>query len=368
MAKKIPSVIWYGGGGVVLLVCVSLLIMWLAGFFQPKIGETGHEAAAAEVRTLGDRTVAEAQLIDRPVIETAVGTISAVHETTIAAKILARVIEVNVSAGEEVKEDAVLVRLDDADLRARLQQAESAVLSAQAARDQAQVEFDRIEKLLQSNNAAKIEFQRAQTELRTSESELQRAKQATQELAAILEYATIRSPMSGVVVDKLVEVGDIATPGQPLLKMYDATRMQLVASVRESLTQRLRVGEGIQVRIDSLGKTCTGNVREIVPEAESASRAFSVKVTGPCPPGLYAGMFGRMLIEMDPEQVLVVPAAAIETVGQLSFVDVVDRSGGESVLHRRSVQVGRTFEDDLVEVLSGLAAGEPVALHPGEER
>ncbi|MBU0639655.1 MAG: efflux RND transporter periplasmic adaptor subunit [Planctomycetes bacterium] len=365
MAKRIPPLIWYFGGAVLFLVVVSLLIMGLAGVFHPKIGQDEHGVPEAEVRTLGERPVVEARLVSMPLVETAVGTISAIHETTIAAKILARVTEVNVSAGEQVAEGAVLVRLDDADLRARLEQAAAAVVSATAARDQAQVEFDRINELFEAHNAARIEFERAETELKTATSELQRCQQSRLEIAAILEYATIRSPMSAKVVDKLVEVGDIATPGQPLLKMYDATRMQLVARVRESLTQRLSVGQDIQVRIDALEKTCTGSVREIVPEADAASRAFSVKVSGPCPPGLYTGMFGRLLIPLDPEEVLVIPGTALARIGQLCFVDVVDQVDGKAVLSRCSVQLGRTFEGGNVEVLSGLVAGERVALPPG---
>ena len=217
MAKRIPPLIWYLAGSVLFLVVVSLLIMGLAGVFHPKIGQAEHGVPAAEFRALGERPVAEARLVTMPVVETAVGTISAVHETTIAAKILARVMEVNVSAGEQVEKGAVLVQLDDEDLRARLEQAKAAVASATAARDQAQVEFDRISQLYQAQNAARIEFERAQTELKTTSSELQRSQQSKQEIAAILEYATIRSPMKGTVVDKLVEVGDIATPGQPLL-------------------------------------------------------------------------------------------------------------------------------------------------------
>ncbi len=367
MGKRIPPWVTYSGSGAGLLVIVALLIMWLAGVFHAKVGQAQHPGPAVHVRLLGDRPAIEARLVSVPVVETAVGSIAAVHETTIAAKILARVTEVNASAGEQVQEGAVLVRLDDADLRARLAQAEAAVVSATATRDQAQIEFGRIDELYEADNAAKIEFDRAQTALRTAEAELDRAQRSQQELAAVLEHATIRSPMDGMVVDKLVEVGDVASPGQPLLKMYDPSRMQLVASVRESLTQRLTVGQDIQVRIDALAKTCTGRISEIVPEAESASRAFAVKVTGPCPPGLYTGMFGRLLIPLEAEDVLVIPAAAVERIGQLCLVDVVEGAEGQQVVRRRSVQLGRTLEDGQVEVLSGLTAGEKIALAPAAE-
>ena len=160
-----------------------------------------------------------------------------------------------------------------------------------------------------------------------------------------------------MVIDRKVEPGDTVTPGQVVVSLYDPTRMQLVASVRESLTHRLRVGQDIDVRVEAIDKTCLGRVSEIVPEAESASRTFSVKVTGPCPPGIYSGMFGRLLIPLEEEEVLVVPKGVVRRVGQLDMVDLVD---GDA-LRRRAVQLGRAFGDD-VEVLSGLREGEQVAL------
>lgn len=365
MARRIPPFVWYLGGSLLFLIVVSVLIAGLAGVFHRKIGSTPATRPAAAVRLLGPRPVVAVREVEVPVVEAAVGTIGAVHETTVAAKITARVTEVNVTAGATVQKDAVLIRLDDADLQARVKQAEAAEAAAAATRAQAQIEFERVERLYQSKNAAQIEYDQARTNLETATSNVQAAQQARQGAQAVLDYATIRSPMNGRVIDKLVDVGDIATPGEPLIKMYDASQMQLVASVRESLTHRLHIGEDIPVRIDALNKTCTGQVREIVPEAQAASRSFSVKVSGPCPPGLYTGMFGRLLIPMEPERVLAIPAEAIEHVGQLRFVDVAERNDPNTPVARRAIQPGRTLADGNIEVLSGLAAGELVAVRTG---
>jgi hypothetical protein len=139
--------------------------------------------------------------------------------------------------------------------------------------------------------------------------------------------------------------------------LFDPTHMQLVASVRESLTHRLKVGQNIGVQVEGLNKQCSGKVSEIVPEAQSASRSFQVKVTGPCPPGIYSGMFGRLLIPLQEEEVLVIPRQAVQEVGQLELVEVV--VNGQ--MSRRTVRIGRTLRED-VEVLSGLREGEQVVL------
>lgn len=347
--------------GAAFAAVVVVLMLWLAGVFHPKIDTRRVESAVAARRPVGDREIAPVLLIRVPRMESAVGTIRAVHETAIASKLLAKVVEANVQAGRNVTRGQVLFRLDDEDLQARLEQAGAAVAAARAARDQAIIEFDRVKSLFDRNAAAKIEYDRVATALKTAEAELSRAEQSRREAETILSYATVVSPFDGKVVDKRVEVGDMVTPGQVMLNLYDPTRMQLVASVRESLTQRLRVGQPIDVYVAALDKQCQGRVSEIVPEAETASRTFSVKVIGPCPPGIYTGMFGRLLIPLDEQEVLVAPRGAVRRVGQLELVDVIVADQAGDTLQRRAVVLGREFNGD-VEVLSGLHAGERVAL------
>ncbi|MGD8451008.1 MAG: efflux RND transporter periplasmic adaptor subunit [Phycisphaerae bacterium] len=351
---------------VVFTAVVVVLLMYLAGAFNRKLGAGAHGESAVASRPVGDVPLAEVRLVRVPAQETAVGTIRAVHQVSVASKLLARVLQVNAQAGQHVKTGEMLVRLDDEDLQARVRQAEAAVAAAEAARDQAQIEYDRVHGLYEQGNASRVEYERAETDLRARVAGLDQAKQALQEARTTVAYATIDSPIDGVVVDKRVEVGDMVTPGQVVVTLYDPTRMQLVAHVRESLAQRLRVGEEIGVRVDALHKTCAGQINEIVPEAEAASRSFAVKVTGPCPDGVYSGMFGRLLIPLDDEELLVVPQAAVSKVGQLDLVDVVHDTGADRRLERRAVRLGRTVGTD-VEVLAGLAAGEQVALR-AEER
>ena len=349
------------GVGVVFTAVVVVLLLWLAGVFAPKVGTGEHGPAAVAGRPVGNTPLVAARLVKIPATEPAVGTVRAVHETSVASKLLAKVIAVNAQAGQAVRKGDVLARLDDEDLTARLRQADAAVAAATAARDQARIEYERVNGLYEQGNASQVEWERADTARKTADAELERAQQGRSEAQTNVDYATVRSPIDGTVVDKRVEAGDTAAPGQVLVTLYDPDRMQLVARVRESLAQRLQVGQEIGVRIDALTKTCAGSVSEIVPEAETASRSFSVKVTGPCPPGVYSGMFGRLLIPLDDEEVLLIPRQAVRHIGQLDVVDVAEAAGDQRVLRRRSVQLGRGFDED-VEVLAGLKAGEQVAL------
>ena len=338
---------------------LTVLLLALAGVFTPKVPP--HPPAPAEAGAT-DLRLAEVRSIRRRRYETAVGTIRAVHEAAVASMLLARVTEVRVKAGQAVLAGDLLVRLDDSDLQARLRQAEAAVIAAKEEKQKAERDYKRAQELLPSGGISREDLDHREAARKTTAAALERAEHLVAEAKVILGYAMIRSPITGVVVDKRVEAGDTVSPGRVLVTLYNPKRMQMVVTVPESLASRLAVGQKVAGRLEALSHECQATVSEIVPEAQAASRSFTVKVTGPCPPGVYTGMFGRIYIPLDDEEVVVVPAAAVVHVGQLDMVRVWQ----DGRLERRSIQLGRRFDEDY-EVLSGLKPGEKVVLEKGKE-
>jgi RND family efflux transporter MFP subunit len=351
MAKLLKNV-----GRIVAVVAaaasLTLLLMFLAGFFHQKV--VAHQG---KVHDQSNAPLSAVRLIQKPRYETAVGTIKAVHEAAVASRLLSRVVEINAKASQPVQRDDVLLRLDDKELQARHKQAEAARASAKATLENASAEYERAKRLVSGRSIALQEFDRAATAFRTAQADVARSEQAVHEATALLAHATIRAPLTGIVIDKKVEVGDTVTPGQTLVTIFNPAKMQMLVSVRESLALKLRVGQKVPGRIESLDYEGEATISEIVPEAQATSRSFTVKVVGPCPPGVYSGMFGRIDIPLEDEEIIVVPAAAIRRVGQLEIIQVVE----EGQLLRRNILTGRTIGADL-EVLSGLRPGERVVL------
>lgn len=339
---------------VVLTGGLTLVLLILAGVFTPKVPTDSPTESPA---TTYSEDVVEVRLVRRPRFETAIGTVKAVHEAAVAAKLLARVVEVKVKAGQPVAQNQVLARLDDSDLQARVKQAEANFATAKAAREKAELEYQRARRLIATRAISQTEFEQISAASSTAMAEMSRAQQALREANIVLGYATLRAPINGMVIDKRVEAGDTVTPGQILLSLYDPTRMQMIVSVRESLGLRLSIGQKVPGRLEALGLDCEATVSEIVPEAQTASRSFTVKVTGPCPPGVYSGMFGRISIPLEDEEIIVLPSIAVRRAGQLDLVQIVQNG----TVYRRSVQLGRTLDKD-VEVLAGLKPGEKVLL------
>ncbi|MEZ6135232.1 MAG: efflux RND transporter periplasmic adaptor subunit [Pirellulaceae bacterium] len=341
--------------GVVGSIGVIYLLMLLAGVFTEKVAEGDSHLTKRQLPS--NARVGVVQEVTSPRFESAVGAIEPIHESSVASKILARVDEVTVSAGQYVNAGEVLVRLNNDDLQARLKQAEAQRNVAAAQVQQAAADLSRAKQLISSRAISTAELESATTAEKTSQAELDRAERAVEEANILLEYSTINAPFSGVVIEKNVQAGDTVIPGQTLLTLYDPDQMQLVANVRESLAIGLKIGQQLPAKLETLDHECLATVREVVPQADVGSRSFQVKVSGPCPPGIYSGMFGRLMLPLEDETIRIIPREAVRRVGQLTFVDVVE---GDTVT-RRNVQIGRIFDQD-VEVLSGLAVDEQVLL------
>jgi RND family efflux transporter MFP subunit len=339
------------------LLVVVVLVAWLSGFFSSRV-EPGREVAIA-APVSGPVVPVEVRTVPR--IVRAVGTIRAVHETAVGSRLLAPVERVLVTAGQAVSAGDVLVELDQADLEARARQARANLDATTARRVQADDDLQRVLALHERGASSPRERDDASRAAEIAAADVQAAEQALAEVTSQLGYATIRSPIDGIVIDKLVEAGDLARPGESLVTLYDPNRLQLEAAVPERLALDLEVGEMVQVEIDAIDLRCGGQVSEIVPQAMPASRSLLVKVTGPCPPGVISGMFGRLLLADGERSQLLVPRTAVRQVGQLEMVQVVEDGPDGPRARRRFVRTGEMVDGDQVEILAGLEPGERVA-------
>lgn len=342
------------------LAVLTFVVFWLSGFFNEKIapGEVRVELPKFDPNLENKEPV---EVVEKPYIEEAVGSVKARERTTISARIMSTITKIYVRAGDRVKQGDVLIELDRAALERQRSQAEAALQAAEAALKQAQDDLDRAERLRKQQPGAISEqqFNEFRTRRDQAQANFEKARQAVAEIEVNLSYCTITAPRNGQIVDRMAEEGDTASPGVPLLTLYDPTSLRLEVPVVEQLASRLNVGDKVRVYIDALQQTVEGTVDEKVPQADVATRSVLVKIALPETPGLVEGMFGRVQIEAETRKHLCLNAAAIKRIGQLDFVEVVREDGTKE---RRLIQVGRFGRPGHLEVLSGLKAGEMVAI------
>jgi len=258
------------------------------------------------------------------------GTVRARNTATVAAQIIGTVIEVAVHAGATVKAGQLLARLDDRASAAEYQRA--------------QADRRRYEALLARQAATRAEYEEVMARYQTAE--------------AAWSHTRVTAPMDGILAARLVDPGDMAEPGKPLFIVEQAGSFQLVTEVPERIASSVAEGNTVQVHIDASAEDCTGTVAELVPAADPVTRGFAAKIDLACRQPLRSGTLGRVRFEVSSRDALVVPAAAVHQIGQLTYVFVIDADHARM----RLVRTGRSRSDGAVEILAGLAAGDRIVI------
>ena len=280
----------------------------------------------------------------------AVGTIRPLTESVIESQASAKVVKVSCVPGTPVKKGQVLIQLDARHLTAKLKQAKEGLSvaenslkqtyksmdEAKAGLDQAKAAYYRTKKLFESDIVpsqkleidkaiylqAKARLEKSQEAKISAKASIRQAQEIVKEARIALGYSRITSPASGVVVKRMIDPGDLAMPGKPLLVIQTSGALRLEANVREGLISRVILGNDYKVSIETIGKTVLSRIDEIVPYADPTTRTFLVKASLPGTPGIYPGMFGRLLIPVEKEKTLLIPQKAVIRVGQLELVYV----------------------------------------------
>lgn len=329
------------------IVGLLLLVMYSSGACRKKVGPgeaTGHAERAVPAGAVRVELKAEPF---RPRIEV-VGTVESAERINLSARLSGEVREVNVKAGAPVRKGDLLVTLDDREIAEQIRAAEAQL-------DQATKEYQRAKQLLEVKATTEQMFTAAEAAFKAAEARLSQAR-------VMQSYARVVAPIDGVAIERRVEPGDLANPGQLLAVVYDPTRLRIEAPVPARLARKLAVGSTLEMRLENETGTRTGRVAQIVGEIEATSRTQVVKVDiAGSTAGLVPGVFGRLFIEDEPRSAILIPAAAMRKVGQLETVTVVV---GDQVM-ARLVKTGER-RGDRVEILSGLADGDVVLASGGE--
>jgi RND family efflux transporter MFP subunit len=279
----------------------------------------------------------------RPATEEVVGTVRARLRSVIEAKVSGKIEKMLVVPGQQVNAGELLAELDAREIQARADQ-------ARAVRQQAEADWKRLGALWEQKILSQAEYDSAQSKFRIADA-------SALEADTLMGYTKVSAPFAGVITRKHTDVGDLASPGKPLLEMEDARTLRLEADVPEAVVDRIKLGDKLPVRIAALETEREGVVSEIAPAADPNSRTFLVKLDLPSTPGLRAGQFGRVSMPVGETAALRVPAAAVVQRGQMELVFVANNGKAQLRLVKTGKQVGQEFE-----VVSGLSAGEAVVV------
>ncbi|CCO23441.1 efflux RND transporter periplasmic adaptor subunit [Maridesulfovibrio hydrothermalis] len=363
---------------------IMLMILWISGLFNSGMIEEGRVVPTRTTEAPAQTVQSQTAVV--PVMYEAVGTVRPETEAAIEAQVTAKVVKVLVRSGNKVRKGDKLIVLDSRESQTRLESARQGLKSAEAARRQAgeainaasaesataTATWKRMKILYESKVATRDELDRveaaylkaraglaqARDGLEAASAAEKQARKAVEEAGINLGYTTITAPADGEVAKRMVETGDLAFPGKTLMLIQTGGSLRLEAQVREGVIGLVRTGQELEVEIQALDERTTGVVEEVVPSADPSTRTFLVKVGLKPLPGLYPGMFGRLLIPLRQKEIVLVPQKAVSRVGQLETVLVHTGAVWEPVY----VRTGQVYDGN-IEIVSGLRGNETIGMN-----
>lgn len=344
--RIILAVLFLGG--------LILVLVWMQGGFHTKV--PGGRTQLGERRTPPVKTITVEITRSKGEVS-APGTVESRETARIAARAQGYVIEIKADAGDSVAKGDLLLRIDNKEMAERKTQAEAALLSARADLTKARKDYERFKALYEKESIAKKQLDDATARYEMAKAAEQQARAALEEAETVLAHGEVRAPFGGVIADRLVNQGDLVTPGRPLFSLFTPRSAELVVPVSEQYLPYLREGTPVTIKIPSINLEQKSRIREVVPLLDEKSRTLTVKAPISEAPGLAPGLYGKLSFETQAAEAILIPRSAVKVVGQLESVRVLEAA----TVTVRQVKTGRTHER-LVEVLSGLNPGEKVVV------
>ncbi len=394
------------------LMLLALLISALAINVACKRsnGATNSNGATPTPQTIIEVSTVPAVMRQLPRYFEATGSLAANEQTDVAPETSGKVSAVGVDIGSYVKRGQMIVKLDDSDLRIRVQQAQAQldqakatqrqneakiglrpgqrfnpenvpeVSAARAALDLAEANLRRYERLVETGDVSRAAYDQQKSQRDQLHDQYEVAiHQAQQNYAAVanaqgaveaaqtqlalakrsLNYSVVVAPMAGYVSDRPADVGEYVSPTSKIATIVSLNPLRVRIDVPEQAIPRVRLGESVSVSVSAYPeRNFAGHIARVSPSVTAASRTLSVEAevensSGELKPGQFATI--RILLPQS-EPAVLVPQRALRQISGATYVFVIKNGRAE----QRLVQSGQT-EGDLVEIKSGVAADEPVA-------
>lgn len=309
-------------------------------------------------------SVAEQRVIAKEFVADAV--IEAVHQATLAAETTGRIKQIFFDVDDVVEKGAMLLRFTDKEQQADVARAEAQLNEAKARLQQAEDEHTRTQSVFAKKLVAKSAVDKTAADVKAARQRVKAAEADIKKAREQLEYTIVRAPYSGIVVKRLVNVGERVRPGTPLMTGFSLAKLRATAHVPQTVVEAVRQHRKVTISLNqskgSTESTVSSDKFTVYPYADADTHDFTVRVElSSVPAGFYPGMFVKAHFVVGEVSRLVVPVSTVVHRSEVTAVYVVDEQGRVGF---RAVRAGAIVEGDAIQVLAGLAAGEKVALDP----
>ncbi len=327
---------------------------------RPTPAATMDKSAPATLEFLpSDLAIVEAHDLRQTMALT--GSLRALNQAAVKARVSGQVREVMVREGEAVSAGQVLINMDPREYQARVDQAQGALVAARGQLDIAVKTRDSNQALLAKGFISQNAYTTAASQYEIARANVDSARGALDAARKSLADTVIVAPLSGLVSSRTVQPGEKVSPDNPLLNIVDLRQLELEAAVPASEIMRVALGQQVQVSVEGMAESVPGTVVRINPATQSGSRSIMtyIRIDNPNRT-LRAGMFAEAQLTLASKAgVLTVPQSALQSSAGKSYVYAIE----SGKLAQKPVTLGMHGRDDTgaaVEISGGLQPGAQI--------
>jgi len=281
--------------------------------------------------------------------------IEAVHQATISAQTSGRIAQIQFDVNDYVEQGQIVAQLVDTEQRAALRQAQAQVAQTQAQNRDAQLSLQRAEKLHAQGSLSQGQLDSAKAQAKSAAAAVKAALALKDQAEEQLSYTQIRAPYSGIVKNRHVEVGEMVSPGKPVMTGLSLSKLRAVADVPQRFAPQLRKQQDLHILVNE--QTLPTQNLVIFPYADPKSHTFKVRVDINAEgQSIFPGMWVKLTIPTGSEDLILIPFTSVIQRGELAAVYVQTDKG----FALRQVRLGERY-DEQIEILSGLRPSETIA-------
>jgi RND family efflux transporter MFP subunit len=316
---------------ILLAIAIALLLAvgarWMG---QRQTSNAKASAPAVPVVELSDSDVTEVQKMDMVLGLPVSGTLKAGQSAMIKARVAGELLDLKVREGDPVKAGQVIARIDPSEYQARERQAQQQADAAWAQVEIAQKQSDNNKALVDQGFISQTALQNATASLSGAKATHMAAVAARDVARKSLSDATIRSPISGQIAQRLAQAGERMALDGRIVEVVNLSQLELEAAMPAADASLVRPGMKAQLKVEGMNAPVTAQVLRINPAAQTASRSVLVYLGVAGQDGLRQGLFAEGTLGTRTEQALAVPLSSVRTDKPVPYVQMID---GDRVRH-----------------------------------
>lgn len=323
----------------------------------------GEHESPGQAAAVGRTVAADVQTVEPAPLGVRVeapGLVVSEDQVQVASRLMGYIREIKVEEGQAVKAGQLLFVVDPTDIQGQVSQARAGLAQAEAALADAKLDYERFGALYKEEAIPKVQWDKIRLQYQVAEQQAAAARAGLGLASNQMRYASVVAPINGVVTQKMAHAGDLAAPGRPVLVIEGLKKLQVRTQVSSDVYAHIQTGDKVSIARDgdAAQPQIEGTIAQVVPAADPASHSHLVKIDLPKDSGLASGNFVRVGFAVGEREGIRVPAAALAERAGITGVFVVDAQG---IARYRMVRTGAT-EQDMVEIQSGLTAGDKVVI------